>query len=403
MFPYQFGYTIYSAIIIFILRKFKFLTDLINIDMFIYFQILNAIYSIINIYLLYLISKRIFKNHKGIQKILCILLIGFSPYFLFFNTHIYGNIPGLMFSLIAIYFTILYLQNRKIYNIIIVGISISGSIILKSNFEIFLCGIIIILIMDLLKKIETKKAVMVFIILGIFLFSQFGITKLSGRISYKKISDGVPMISYIYMGMAPSNTLSPGWYTGDVIEIYTRSNYNTEEAIKETERLMKERIDYFKQNPKEISKYFWDKVKSTWLNPTFQTIWIITPGSRCTDPNYAKYISERPTIIEMTNYTSDLYKVEEEYFNIYQIIIFIFAGIALLKIRKNDNIEELLLPVIFLGGLLFHIIWETKSIYVIQYYYILLPFSAYGINLTFEYIKEKKLFDKFVKVLKEKK
>lgn len=105
----------------------------------------------------------------------------------------------------------------------------------------------------------------------------------------------------------------------------------------------------------------------------------------------------------MTNHTSDLYKVEEEYFNIYQIIIFIFAGIALLKIRKNDNIEELLLPVIFLGGLLFHIIWETKSIYVIQYYYILLPFSAYGINLAFEYIKEKKLFDKFVKVLKEKK
>ena len=41
--------------------------------------------------------------------------------------------------------------------------------------------------------------------------------------------------------------------------------------------------------------------------------------------------------------------------------------------------QNVLLPVIFIGGFLFHIIWETKAIYVLQYYYLLLPFSAYGI------------------------
>jgi len=39
-----------------------------------------------------------------------------------------------------------------------------------------------------------------------------------------------------------------------------------------------------------------------------------------------------------------------------------------------------LLPLIFIGGLAFHLIWETKAIYVIQYYYLLLPYAADGIT-----------------------
>lgn len=403
MFPYQFGYVIYAAVILKILGKLTFLTNLINIDAFIYFQILNSIYNAINMILLYLIAKRIFKNDKNVLKILTVLLIGFSLYLFFFNTHIYGNIPGLMFSLIAVYFTIAYLQDRKIYDIIIVGISISGAIIFKTNFNIFLCGIIIILLMDFLKRVELKKIGMILIILCIFVFSKWGLNKVIGRIIQMPTPTGVPMISYVYMGFAPSNSLSSGWYTADVIEIYNRSGHDTDEAVKETNRLITERLNHFKNDLKEANRYFWDKVKSTWLNPTFQTIWIITPGTRYTDPNYAEYLSERPVIKEMVGYTENLYKIEEQYFDTYQIIIFVFAGIALIGLRKEDNVEILLLPVIFLGGLLFHILWETKSIYVILYYFILLPFAAKGIDMFFKYIKEKDFLNKIILKIKENK
>lgn len=403
MFPYQFGFVIYSAVVLKILNKFTFLTNLFKLDIFVYFQILNVLYSVINLVLLYLIAKRIFKDNKKILNILVLLLIGFSPYFVFFSTHIYGNIPGLMFALIAVYFTIIYLQNKKIYNLFITGIAISGSIILKSNYNIFLCAIIIVLAMEFLKKIDIKKLITIAIVVFIFIFSQFCLDKLIVRIIHQEIPTGVPMISYVYMGFAPSNSLSSGWYTADVIEIYNRSNRDTQEAINETKRLIDIRINHFKNDPKEANRYFWDKLKSTWLNPTFQTIWMITPGSRCTDPNYAKYISERPEIIDMVSYTGKLYKIEEGYFNIYQIIIFVFAGISLFKNRKNDNLEELLLPVIFIGGLIFHILWETKSAYVIQYYYILLPFAADGINVFFSYIKDKKIYTKIKEFIKEKK
>lgn len=399
MFPYQFGYILYAAIVLKVLEKLTFLTNLLNIDIFIYFQILNSIYNVINMVLIYLIAKRIFKNDKNVLKILVILIIGFSAYLFLFNTHIYGNIPGLMFALIALLFTISYLQERKFRDLVIVGITISGSIIIKSNFNIFLCGIIIVLIMDLFKRINIKKVGMILVILCIFIFSKWGLNKVIGKvISGQPIPTGVPMISYVYMGFAPSNGLSSGWYTADVIEIYNRSDHNTEKSEQETYRLIKERLNHFKNDPKEANRYFWDKVKSTWLNPTFQTIWIITPGSRMTDPTYSEYLSERPIIKEIVGYNEKLYKIEEQYFDTYQILIFIFAGIGLIKLRKKDSLDILILPIIFLGGLVFHILWETKSIYVLQYYFILLPFAAKGIDLFFNYIKEKE----FIKNIKNK-
>ena len=85
----------------------------------------------------------------------------------------------------------------------------------------------------------------------------------------------------------------------------------------------------------------------------------------------------------------NLYKIEENYFNIYQILIFIFASLGIFKISSNtDNLKLYLLPITFLGGFLFHILWETKAIYVIQYYFILLPYTAFGIDYLSEKISK---------------
>ena len=96
----------------------------------------------------------------------------------------------------------------------------------------------------------------------------------------------------------------------------------------------------------------------------------------------------------MSMINGDLYDIEENFFNIYQIIIFIFAGIGIFKNAKSLDLKKVILPIIFMGGFLFHILWETKAEYVIQYYFILLPFTAYGIDYTIRkiniYLKSKK-------------
>ena len=52
----------------------------------------------------------------------------------------------------------------------------------------------------------------------------------------------------------------------------------------------------------------------------------------------------------------------------------------------NGNLF-LLIPLIYLsGGLIFHLIWETKSQYVYPYVYLLLPLSAFGLFLIYKQV-----------------
>jgi hypothetical protein len=89
------------------------------------------------------------------------------------------------------------------------------------------------------------------------------------------------------------------------------------------------------------------------------------------------------------------------YFNAYHTSIFILAGIGIILCIKENDLSKILLPIIVIGGFLFHILWETKAIYVIQYYFILLPYTAFGL----EYILDKlstKIKDFKYKKLNEK-
>ncbi len=378
LYPFQFGITLFVSIVYKIFGQ-----------NFLYIQYINVICSIINILILYYISKIIFNNNEDIQKILVILLAVFSLYWMFFNVHVYGNIIGLTLALISVLLTMLYLNNNKIYLLILAGISISISILLKTNYAIFLCGIILVLILNIIKKWNFKTLIVIPAILIGYLVINIGYSFL---LEYKynlKLPEGVPMISYVYMAISEPTNLSEGWYTGIHSKIFSENNYNVEQTKKATYELIQNRLKYFFENPKEFIRYFSIKIGSTWLNPTFQTIWCSLPGSRYTwNADYAHYLSYHEKALSMLG--GKLYNVEENIFNIYQIIVFLFAGIGIFKNSKDLDLKKALLPIIFIGGFIFHIIWETKAIYVIQYYFILLPFSAYGLNYFIEKIYNRK-------------
>lgn len=385
-YPFQMGFIKYLNIML----------NLFNTDKAILIQLLNVIYSTISLLLIYLITNKLFKNDK-VNKICLLLIFGFSLYFVFFNVHVYGNIIGLMFSLLALYTTLSYIDKKRLYKILIIAITITCSIILKSNFNIFLCGILFTLFYELIKNKKIQDIIALVLILIIYLFGKSGFNYYIEKNVNIELSKGVPMISYVYMGMAEPKNLSCGWYTADTLDIYNKCNQDYDGATKLSIDMIKQRLVYFKEHPNYMIKYYTDKLASTWLNPTFQTIWCSKPGIRLIwHPEYNTYFQEKKIIKNMLCGT--LYKIEEIYFNIYQIIAFIFAGYGILKIYKNNDTKNILLPITFLGGFVFHIFWETKAIYVIQYYLILIPYTAYGLTEFFNYIKNKDLTKKLVKL-----
>ena len=214
-----------------------------------------------------------------------------------------------------------------------------------------------------------------------------------------KFSKGVPMITYVYMGMQETEG-TPGWYTNIVLDLFAKHMFETEPTAEEAKELLNERLAYFADNPGEFISYFAQKIGSTWLNPTFQTVWCSLPGIRFEwYSDYAHYLAFHETAVSMVG--GKLYDIELIYFDSYQTLIFIFAGIGLLLSIKDKDLSKTLIPIIFIGGLLFHIIWETKAIYVIQYYFLLLPYAAKGLVyfidksiLKYKDLKYKKLNEK---------
>lgn len=356
-------------------------TDTINL------QILNVIFATISGFVLYLICKEIFKE-EIVQKICLLLIAFFSIYWSFFSVHVYGNLPGLAFGLIALLFTLKFLNNNKIYNIIISAISISLAYLLKTNYEIFACAIVIVLILHFLQNYKKQCIAGVLLVLLCMLgFKNFTYNHVENGTGYS-LSEGIPMIAYIYMGIAEPVTLTPGWYTGDVEEIYNKSDFNREKSSEIATELLQNRLNYLAKNPNYTFHYFTNKLQTTWLNPTFQVLWCSIPSTLLDiDSSYNLQIMSKPLINDIL--CGKYLNLEEKIMDIFQILIFLTAGIYLIVNFKKASLKEILLPLVFLGGFIFHIIWETKAIYVIQYFYIMLPFSSYGLYMLFQFIDKK--------------
>ena len=340
LYPYQMGLVLFVS----------FLYKLLGTNYMI-IEYLNAICSIINFYILYLISQNLFKD-KITQKYVILLLTGFSFYWMFFNVHFYGNIIGLTFALLSVLFTLKYLEKNKFYFLLLIGILSGISILIKSNYAIFLCGIIIVLLLDMIEHWNIQKL----FIIPIVIIGYMGINVAYHAILEKKyeihLPDGVPMINFIYMGMTDDPNFYPGWYNGKTIELYFGNNCDTEKTSREALRLINERVTYFKNNPTQFFIFYAKKIGSTWLNPTFQTIWCSTPGMRYVwDTDYASYITNHKIILDMVSSYGKLYELEENYFNIYQIVVFIFSAIGIFLLAKDQQLmlKSAILPIIFFG------------------------------------------------------
>ena len=224
----------------------------------IYLQNLNVIYSAILSITLYFIVKKLFKE-EIIHKISLIFIAFFSIYFTFFSPHVYGNIPGLMFGLIALLFTLNFIDSNKTWHIIVIAVSITFSYLLKNNYEIFLFAIIIELLLTFLKNLELKPLLGILAICFVVFGTKTIIYNTFERKTNYSLNEGVPVTSYIYMGIAEPVTLAPGWYTGDVENIYIQSGYNKEKSEKITKELMDKRLKYLSNNPRYTADYFYNK------------------------------------------------------------------------------------------------------------------------------------------------
>ena len=197
-------------------------------------------------------------------------------------------------------------------------------------------------------------------------------TNLTQRAYEKQIGaefgQGYPKTFWIAMCLQ-DGWKGPGWHVKEY-QTMMRKTYGDdaagvgEQAKQDIAIKMKE----FAAEPSKALTYYEQKLVSMWNEPTFTSIWITKSIGTYTEPTrLAKFVY------------SDSF--DEAYqFAMKKAIVVVYAGFALSAVfllKKRDE-TLLLLPVIIVGGILFHLIVEAKSQYVLEYLPLMLPLAANG-------------------------
>lgn len=186
-----------------------------------------------------------------------------------------------------------------------------------------------------------------------------------------------PTISFLRLGMEESRR-GNGWYREDIGEYALK---NPENAKKEYPELIKERLKFFGENLGYTFRFYTMKIASMWTENTYASV---RENLNMDD-------------IELSNKISNLTGVIAVYQKALLVLTATISLMVLIKTRKNLSLEVLFLITIFIGGFMFHILWEAKSRYIIPYVVILIPVASIKLDL----FKKKKLLEENKETIKE--
>ena len=345
---------------------------------FLILQFLNILAVLVSIFAIYKITRIIFKNRKtSIGTIIALFL--FAP-LSFYVTFIYGNLFGLATSMVAIWFLLKYLESKKIRYIFVSAVNIELAILFKSNYLITLVAMIGLIMLYVIKEKRLKTMLSIILLVAIYFAGNFGINVITKTITGEDKNEGIPMKSYIVMGLQEGSR-APGWYNGYNRRVYKENKYNTKKAEEVVNKDLKERLDEMIKNPEYTMNFFYKKIVSEWNEPTFQCLWI-NKSRKANIPSNAlvRSIKGEGTANKMITF----------YTNIIQTLILFGATAYFILDFKNIKSKQLVFIIIFIGGFLFHLMWEAKGQYTFTYFIMLIPYAVRGFLKVSEYKLRKK-------------
>ncbi len=338
---------------------------------FVVIEYFNAICNGITILAIFLICKELSKKYE-VNKYLAITLILTFATIPLLSIFIYGDLSSLAFATLSIYFIMKYSDKEKIRYALISAVFMLVAYMLRMNMLIFLIAVLIYLFLDLIgKKSNIKQIalkVAMIISFAVIVMAPATITKnyYCSKHNLDK-NKTFPVTGYLYMGMSEAYS-SPGWFRYEYADY---SYKDVESAKKKYNYGIKERLNYFLKNPTYAFKFYLYKTTSMWAENTYAGIYY----------NYSN------CFLDLNHVNKELDKKLEDFeivLKLYQkaliLVIFGCSILVIIQNRRNLSNEVVLLLTIFIGGFLFHTLWEAKSRYIIPYIIVLIPLAAIKIN-----------------------
>ena len=359
------------------------------------FVVLNFIFLITSIYLVSRIN-----DNLGITKMTNKYFILLANLFLPIYLHvffIYGHLPSIFFFTLGLFFLT---QNSKNYLQIILGsFLISIAYLLRSNTIIFIIALLIFLVLQAIKEKKIKNIMLVITIITTIILSSNLMRIHYESLIKQKLHPGTPMISYVAMGLRdldPSDDHVGGWWDGFNSTLLVENNYNQKKAQYISKRELDKAIKKHQTDSRFSNLFFRRKIISTWLEPTFQSVW--------SGPIEVDDFKQTFGPLKSLYGEGELSDILNGYMSAFLILTYtlVFLAIVLLLFLDKEFLNYLFYQLTFIGGFIFHIIWETKSQYVFLYIFLVLPILSFSLDkfskilLKIIYVYSSKRVDKFI-------
>jgi len=326
-------------------------------------QYTNAIANVIIVLSGFMIVKHISKNNKTalwfylILKLLCVPMYYYSMF-------VYGETLSTMFVMLSCWMLLRTKDSKDIVSILLYGLFICLSILLRTNCYVLLVANIIVLIIKIIQLKDIKYVFLLISVLAFTILSQFGLNQYYAK--YKKEGAGaIPSVAYITMGLN-NDKGCPGWHNDYNNLLIKECNYDEELAKSIAIEDLKTGLQYMINNPNYAISFINQKIQCQWNSPMYQAI------------HMNSYINGEQNSLGYSAYFGTIRHLAEFIMEVYQMALY-GSILAYLLINKEYNIENYTLLIGVFGGFLFSIIWEAKTRYIFPYLLMMIPYFSIGL------------------------
>lgn len=224
----------------------------------------------------------------------------------------------------------------------------------------------------------------------------------------EKMPEGVPSAAYFAMGMEETEG-KYGWYNGRNVGLFRDAGYDREQTVLDARETMKASIGEFQNSKRYLIRFYAGKFLSQWGDPTCVSMREMEETRRHT--------GELPKLVDSLIFGTGS-RILQWGMNVTHSLIYLGLTIYLFSatgsaLRRKQKLRmpaqngqqvqngqqtqngqqvqkqgqrlrtvsepEILLVLFFVGGMLFHQIWEASGRYTMRYYLTMLPLAAWGI------------------------
>ncbi len=378
-FPYQLGYILLNEIIIRIASA-----NFGEPDNLVFIQVINAVFLALIYDGIILINHTVFKDQR--IRHLTVLLLTFCTQPIIFCSFLYGIFPAFAFAVWAVYLEILYFRKNKLWMGLVSALCIGLAVLFKTNNYIVLIAMLAIGFVELLQRKNYLKDIACLALACVLSLNAVPVvTSFYEKRSGVEMGDAIPYISWIACGMSESSR-APGWYNDSVVVgTFKDSARNADVASEKAKALIQKRLDYFKENPHYRKDFFYRKFVSQWNETSYQSIWNNT---------VRKQYKEKGKLSQWVCYDGE--EKVKSYMDFYAQLIFWGCLLALTGCLRNRNLASIAMPLMILGGVMYHMLAEAKSQYAISYFILMIGVAAYGICIAYDmFAKRMQKYPKF--------